>query len=65
MKQSYSEQRLKVIAAHCDHFEHIISAMGYGYSLLNVSPKTFERRCDDCVHWADSSCTIFQDFIER
>lgn len=65
MKQAYNESRLRTIAAHCSHFEHIISAMGYGYSLLNVSEKNFDRRCDDCVHWADSSCRIFQDFIHQ
>lgn len=64
MKEAHSESRLRTTADHCSHFEHIIAAMGYGYSLLNVSPENFERRCDDCVHWESSACPIFQDFIK-
>ena len=64
MKEVHSDARLCTIARNCNHFEHIIAAMGYGYSLLNVAPRNFERRCDDCVHWENSACSIFQDFIK-
>lgn len=61
----YSEDQLRRIAIECHEFEHIITAMGYGFSLLNVSPDNFIRRCSDCVHWFDSSCNIFQHEINR
>lgn len=60
MKISYSEKQLRDIAKECQEFEHIINAMGYGYSLLNVSPNNFVRRCNDCVNWFGSDCSIFQ-----
>ncbi|BBB93050.1 MAG TPA: hypothetical protein PKA28_01550 [Methylomusa anaerophila] len=59
----YTEKQLESIAAECQEFEHIINAMGYGYSLLNVSPDKYIRRCTDCVHWFDGSCGIFQKEI--
>ncbi len=51
MKLASSEKQLRNIASECQEFEHIINAMGYGYSLLNVSPDAFVRRCSDCVNW--------------
>lgn len=60
MKLVYSERQLRNIAKECQEFEHIISAMGYGYSLLNVSPNNFVRRCSDCVNWYSGDCDIFK-----
>ncbi|SFL40025.1 hypothetical protein [Pelosinus propionicus] len=60
MKSACSEQRLREIAGKCLEFEHIINAMGYGYSLLNVSPNDFVRRCSDCVNWFGGECVIYQ-----
>jgi len=60
MKLMYCEKKLRGIAEECQEFEHIITAMGYGSSLLNVSPDDFVRRCNDCVNWFDSDCAIFQ-----
>ena len=60
MKSIYCEKKLRGIAEECQEFEHIISAMGYGYSLLNVAPDDFVRRCNDCVKWLGSDCEIFQ-----
>ena len=60
---NYNEKVLCDIAGECKEFEHIISAMGYGYSLLNVSPDDFVRRCNDCIHWLGSDCIIFQKEI--
>jgi len=60
MKSMYCEKKLRGIAEECQEFEHIITAMGYGSSLLNVSPDDFVRRCSDCVNWFDSDCAIFQ-----
>lgn len=65
MAKEYREEQLRGIAGECREFEHIIAAMGYGYSLLNVSPDNYVRRCNDCVHWADSSCGIFQNEIRQ
>lgn len=65
MAESYSEEQARGIAAECREFEHIINAMGYGYSLLNVSEKTYRRRCPDCVHWLGGSCDIFRDELSR
>lgn len=65
MTKIYQEKQLCKIAEECREFEHVINAMGYGYSLLNVSPRTFMQRCDDCVHWAGSSCGIFQEEIRK
>lgn len=59
----YTREKLRNIAHHCDHFEHVIQAMGYGYSLVNVSQKNFIRSCDDCVHWSDGTCEIFKEFL--
>jgi hypothetical protein len=63
MENQYSEEQLQGIAKECQEFEHVINAMGYGYSLLNVSPDRFTKRCPDCVHWQSGSCNIFQDEI--
>lgn len=60
MKKIYTEEQLRNTAQECQEFEHIISAMGYGYSLLNVAPDTLIRRCGDCVYWFDGNCHIFQ-----
>lgn len=57
------DKKLKDIAEECQEFEHIITAMGYGYSLLNVSSDDFVRRCNDCVNWQESDCEIFQSEI--
>jgi hypothetical protein len=65
MKFVYSENQLRDIATECKEFEHIINAMGYGYSLLNVSPNTFVRRCSDCINWFNSECDIFQKEIKK
>ena len=60
MESIYCEKKLQDIAEGCQGFEHIITAMGYGYSMLNVSPDDFVRRCNDCVNWLGSDCAIFQ-----
>ena len=60
IKLTYCEKQLQGIAEECQEFEHVITAMGYGYSLLNVSPDNFVRRCNDCVNWMGSDCEIFQ-----
>jgi len=65
MKCNYTEKVLCDIAEECREFEHIINAMGYGYSLLNVSPHDFVRRCNDCIHWLGSDCNIFQHEIKQ
>jgi hypothetical protein len=65
MKNGYTEEQVLSIAKECNEFEHIINAMGYGYSLLNVSPAKFKRRCPDCTHWFDSSCGIFRKEIAQ
>lgn len=61
----YTQTELKHIANQCAHFDHVIQAMGYGFSLLNVSPDTFIEQCDYCVHWANGDCEIFQEFQAR
>jgi len=65
MEIRYTDNQLRGIARECQEFEHIINAMGYGYSLLNVSPDNFTRRCSDCVHWLGGSCNIFRREIQR
>ncbi|MDF2636197.1 MAG: hypothetical protein K0R78_3071 [Pelosinus sp.] len=65
MKLASSEKQLRNIASECQEFEHIINAMGYGYSLLNVSPDAFVRRCSDCVNWFGGECIIYQDEIKK
>jgi hypothetical protein len=60
MKSTYCEKQLRNIAEECQEFEHIINAMGYGYSLLNVSTDDFVQRCSDCVNWLGGDCSIFQ-----
>ena len=37
MQANYSIEQLREIAEECREFEHVINAMGYGFSLLNVS----------------------------
>jgi hypothetical protein len=64
MDGQYDEEVLLAIAGKCGEFDHIISAMGYGYSLLNVSANNFQRRCSDCVHWLGGSCNIFRESLE-
>jgi hypothetical protein len=59
-QMQYPMEKLCDIAAECAEFEHVIAAMGYGCSLLNVSPDRFIRKCDDCVNWQAGSCGIFQ-----
>jgi len=63
MGSTYCKKELQSIAQECQKFEHIITAMGYGYSLLNVSPNDFVRRCNDCIYWLGSDCEIFQHEI--
>lgn len=65
MTDLYSEETLSNIAKECQEFEHIISAMGYGYSFLNVSPDNFTRICSDCVNWLGGSCDIFQSELRN
>ena len=65
MEKKYCEKQLRSIAEECQEFEHIINAMGYGYSLLNVSPEEYIRRCTDCVHWLGGSCQIFKHEISQ
>ena len=59
----YPRKKLREIANQCAHFDHVIQAMGYGYSLVNVSPEKFVQSCDDCVNWEDGNCRIFIDFL--
>ena len=63
MDKKYTEKQLQGIAGECQKFEHIIAAMGYGYSLLNVAEDDYVRRCTDCVHWLDGACGIFKQEI--
>ncbi len=65
MEKIYTEKQLRSIAEECQEFEHIINAMGYGYSLLNVSENNYVRRCTDCTHWLVGTCNIFQDEISQ
>ncbi len=65
MKTICNEVQLRNIASECQEFEHIINAMGYGYSLLNVSPEAFVRRCNDCVNWFSGECIIYQHEIQK
>jgi len=65
MKVVCSEKQLRDIARECQEFEHIINAMGYGYSLLNVSPNNFVRRCNDCINWYSGECDIFKHEIKK
>ncbi|SMC55827.1 hypothetical protein [Sporomusa malonica] len=65
MEKSYTEKQLRGIAEECQEFEHIINAMGYGYSLLNVSATDYVRRCTDCTHWLGGSCNIFQKEVSQ
>lgn len=62
MEQFNENNQLSSIAIRCNQFEHVISAMGYGYSLLNVAPENFIRSCDYCVHWAGGHCRILKAF---
>lgn len=62
---NYTEKQLENIAEECTEFEHIITAMGYGSSLLNVSPDDYKRRCTDCINWFDGSCGIFKREISQ
>ncbi|EGO63745.1 hypothetical protein [Acetonema longum] len=59
----YDRDTLYHIAGKCDAFEHVIHAMGYGYSLLNVSPENFIRSCDYCINWMDGTCRIFRNSL--
>ena len=63
--EKYTQNQLRSIAEECQEFEHIINAMGYGYSLLNISAENFGRRCTDCTNWLDGSCRIFQEEISQ
>ncbi|HMM20492.1 MAG TPA: hypothetical protein PKA10_07110 [Selenomonadales bacterium] len=65
MEKQYPERQVRTIAEECREFEHVINAMGYGYSLLNVSEDKFIRRCPDCVNWLGGSCGIFRDEIRE
>lgn len=65
MKDTNCEKALCAIAKECQEFEHIINAMGYGCSFLNVSPDDFMRRCSDCVNWFGGTCSIFQHEIRN
>jgi hypothetical protein len=61
--EHYSHDKLRHIANQCAHFEQIIQAMGYGYSLANVAADRFIESCDDCVHWSDGNCEILKRFL--
>lgn len=63
MENNFTEEQVREIAGECREFEHVISAMGYGYSWVNVSEDRFNRRCPDCVNWLGGSCNIFRDEI--
>jgi len=65
VETSNNEQQLRRIAEECSEFEHVINAMGYGYSLLNVSPDSYIRRCSDCINWLDGSCKIFRRELQE
>ena len=65
MAKECGEEVARAIAGECREFEHVINAMGYGYSLLNVSADTFARRCPDCVNWLGGSCDIFRAELSR
>ena len=60
MEKEFNEAQVRAIAGECREFEHVISAMGYGYSLLNVPETGLARRCPDCVHWLGGSCRIYR-----
>jgi hypothetical protein len=65
MEINFSEEQVRGIAGECQEFEHVINAMGYGYSWVNVSEEKFNRRCPDCVHWFGGSCNIFLEEIRE
>lgn len=61
MEKRFDEAQVRAIAGECREFEHVINAMGYGFSLLNVAEDSLARRCPDCVHWLGGSCRIYRD----
>ena len=65
MDKKYTQEQVQSIAGECQEFEHVINAMGYGYSLLNISADDYVRRCTDCTHWLGGSCNIFKKEISR
>lgn len=65
MTNRYTEEQVLAIAKQCHEFEHVINAMGYGYSLLNVSPNNFKRRCPDCTKWQAGFCNIFEKELSQ
>lgn len=65
VERAYNEEQVRAIARECREFEHVINAMGYGYSWVNVSWDSFSQRCPDCVHWLGGSCGIFLDELSR
>lgn len=56
----YTEKQLIGIARECSEFEHLINAVNYGSSWLNMSPDNCRRRCPECTHWQHAWCEIFQ-----
>lgn len=61
----YAEKQLTGIAKECREFEHLINAVNYGSSWLNISPDDCQRRCPECTQWLNGSCEIFQREISR
>ena len=65
MERAFNEQQVRNIAGECQEFEHVINAMGYGFSFVNVSAESYARRCPDCVNWLGGSCNIFRSEIKQ
>ena len=60
MDNKYTDEQGLTIAKNCNHFEHVINAMSYGYPLLNVLPNNYERCCTECTNCLSGSCKIFE-----
>lgn len=55
----YSTELLQQIAEECSMYESLASAQGFGFSWANFSGDE-KPECDNCVHWQDSTCSIFR-----
>ncbi|MCE5284544.1 MAG: hypothetical protein LLG02_01665 [Pelosinus sp.] len=63
MRNDYTEKQVLSIARECSEFEHLINAVNYGTSLLNISPASCQRRCPECLYWLNGTCDIFKKEI--
>ena len=61
----YTDEALQQVASNCPEYEPITVAQNFSPSMLNNLDALSRAQCDNCTHWQNASCNIFQNHYSK